>query len=798
MERLWQDLRYGARMLTKRPAFTAIAIITLALGIGANTAIFSVVNSVLLRPLPYDKPERLATIRSNQSLPDLDDIKAQSQSFYALGGAVMQALDYTGEAEPIQTQAALCNADLFRALGAEAAIGRVISEDEDRYGGERVVTLSHAFWQRNFGGDRSVIGKAIALSGNSYVIIGVMPADFTMPRENPDLWASVRVANPVAAQFRGVHFLRTYLRLKEGVSLAQAQSEMQSIDQWLEQQYPQENKDRRRTLVGLRESVVGNTRPALLVLFGAVGLVFLIACANFANLLLARASSRRQEMVIRAALGAGRARLMRQMLTESVLLALLGGACGLMLAMWGIDLLVALKPANLPRLSAIGIDLWALGFTFVISVLTGIIFGLLPAIGASKLNVNESLKENSRSATPGASRLSARSLLVVSEMALALMLLIGAGLLIKSFSLLWKVDPGFQTKNLLTMRVELPESRYREIAKQAQFRSQTLDNLNSQPGVEAALVSELPLSGDALTHNFVIEGRPPLAPGSEPELDTRSVSRDYFRAMDIPLLRGREFVASDKSGAPMVGMVNESFVREYFPNEEVIGARIRWAQQNPPNWMTVIGVVGDVTHFGLDQTEQPAFYGLYEQLDQPWKRWMYVVARSDQNASALAGLTKSQVWKVDNQIPVTKVRTMDEVVAASVAERRFNMLLLGIFAAVAAILAAIGIYGVMSHMVSERTHEIGLRMALGATSRDVFGLVLRQGAMVIFAGMAIGLGGAYAVTRLMSSLLYKVSATDPATFAFISATLAAVAFAACYIPARRAMKVDPMIALRYE
>ncbi len=600
MERLWQDLRYGARMLAKRPAFTAIAIITLALGIGANTAIFSVVNAVLLRPLPYDKPERLVTMQSNQSLPDLEDIKAQSQSFDSLGGAVMQALDYTGEAEPIQTQAALCNADLFKALGARAAIGRTISEEEDRYGGERVVTLSHAFWQRNFGGDQSAIGKAITLSGNSYVIIGVMPADFTMPRENPDLWASVRVANPIAAQFRGVHFLRAYLRLKEGVSIAEAQAEMASIDQWLEQQYPDENKDRRRTLIELRERVVGNTRPALLVLFGAVGLVFLIACANFANLLLARASSRRQEMVIRAALGAGRARLVRQMLTESVLLALLGGIGGLMLAMWGIDLLVALKPANLPRLSAIRIDLWTLGFTFVVSVLTGIIFGLLPAIGASKLNVNEALKENSRSATTGAALFSVRNLLVASEMVFALMLLIAAGLLIKSFSQLWKVNPGFETKNLMTMRVELPEARYREIAKQAQFRSQTLDNLNSQPGVEAALVSELPLSGDELTHNFVIEGRPPLMIGEEPELDTRSVSRDYLRAMKIPLLKGREFAAADKLGAPTVGMVNESFVRQYFPNEEVIGARIRWARQNPPNWMTIIGVVGDVTHLGLD------------------------------------------------------------------------------------------------------------------------------------------------------------------------------------------------------
>jgi putative ABC transport system permease protein len=798
METLFQDLRYGARLLIKRPAFTAIAIITLALGIGANTAIFSVVNGVLLRPLPYPEPERLVTLRFNQSLPDLEDIRSQSQTFEHFGGVVMQALDYTSEAEPVQVQAALCNRDLFGALGAKPATGRTISEDEDSYGGPPVVVLSHGFWQRHFGGDANVIGRAITLSGNSYTIIGVMPADFTMPRENPDVWAAVRVANANAARFRGVHFLRTYFRLKQGVSVAQAQAEFENIDRWLEQQYPEENKGRQTAMIPLHERVVGNTRPALLVLFGAVGLVFLIACANFANLLLARAASRQQEIVIRAALGAGRGRLIRQMLTESVLLSVLGGACGLVLAMWGIDLLIALKPANLPRLSAIGIDVWVLGFTLAVSILTGVIFGLVPAFSSSRLNVNEALKEGGRGTTGGSARHLIRSLLVVSEVALALVLLIGAGLLIKGFLLLWRVDPGFRTEDMLTMRIELPEARYREVAKQMQFRQQALDELNSQAGVRAAMVSELPLSGDSLTHNFIIEGRPPLAVGEAPELETRTVSRDYFATMDIPLLRGREFTASDRMGAPVVGMVNESFVREYFPNEEVMGARIRWARANPPVWMTIIGVVGDVKHFGLNQPEQPAFYGLYEQLDQPWKRWMYVVARSEQDSASLAALVKSQVWKVDNRIPVTKVQTMSEVMAASVAEQWFNMLLLGLFAGVAMLLAGVGIYGVMSYSVTQRTHEIGVRMALGASSGDVLGMVLRQGAVVTLAGVALGLGGSFALTRLMSSLLYGVSATDPATFAIISAALVAVALAACYIPARRATRVDPMIALRYE
>jgi putative ABC transport system permease protein len=797
METLLQDLRYGIRLLVKRPGFTVVAIITLALGIGANTAIFSVVNAVLLRPLPYPDPERLVTLRSNQSLPDLDDIKAQSQAFESFGGAVMQAQDFTGEAEPLQVQAALVNADLFKALGAKAAIGRTISDDEDRFGGEPVVVLSHAFWQRHFGGEPGVIGKTMPLSGNNYTIIGVMPADFTMPRESADVWAAVRVANPIAAQFRGVHFLRTYFRLKPGVSIAQAYSEMENIDRWLEKQYPEENKNRRTELIPLHERVVGSTRMALLILFGAVGLVLLIACANFANLLLARAAARQQEIIIRAALGAGRVRLVRQMVTESVLLSVMGGAVGLVLATWGIDLLIALKPANLPRLSAIGIDLWVLAFTFGISILTGIVFGLAPAISASHLNVNESLKEGTRGSTGGTASYFLRSLLVISEIALALVLLIGAGLLIKGLWLLRSVDPGFKTENILTMRIELPESRYKEIPKQTTFRQNLLDGLNSLTGVEAGMISELPLSGDQLTHNFVIEGRPPVAVGEEPELMTRSVGGDYFRALSIPLLQGRDFGAQDRSDTPMVGLVNESFVREYFPDESPIGARISWAR-GPRTWMTIIGVVGDVKHFGLNQPEAPAFYSSYAQLNQSWKRWMYMAVRSDMDMATLTAEVKKQIWAIDKLIPVTKVQTMREVMAASIAGQQFNMTLMGIFAGVALVLAAVGIYGVASYSVTQRTREIGIRMALGAQGSDVLRLILRQGAMLAAIGVAIGVVAAFALTRFMSSLLYGVSATDPLTFAVISLVLAGVALVACFVPARRATKVDPMVALRYE
>jgi putative ABC transport system permease protein len=738
-------------------------------------------------------------MRSNQSLPDMLDVQAQSQSFEDVGGVVMQAQDFTGGSEPLQVQAGLCNAGIFKVLGAQPVIGRVISPEEDRYGGERVVVLSHGFWQRQMGADANVVGKTIPLSGNNYEVIGVLPAGFDAPRESPEVWVSLRVVNPLAAKERGVHFLRTYWLLKPGVTLSQAQAEMAGVDRWLEQQYPDENKGRQTRLMSLTERVAGDTRPALLVLFGAVGLVLLIACANFANLLLARAASREREIVIRAALGAGRGRLVRQMLTESVLLALLGGAGGLVLALWSIDLLQSLKPANLPRLSAVSIDAWVLGFTLVISVLTGLVFGLVPALNSSKLNVNEALKESGRSATAGIARHRFSRLLVVTELALALVLLVGAGLLIKGFWRLRAVEPGFNPDHLLTMRVELPEARYREIPKQTQFRHQILEAINNLPGVEAAMVSEIPLVDDALMHNFIIGGRPPIAPGEEPDLFSRSVGGEYFRTMNIPLRMGRDFTVQDAEDAPLVGIVNESMVRQYFPQGDAIGARIRWArQEGEPQWITIIGVAGDIKHFGLNEPEEPAVYTPYAQSIHPWKRWMYLVVRSNADPAMLTNLVKSQIWTVDNQIPVTRVQTMTEVMSASVASQRFNMLLLGIFAGVALLLAAVGIYGVISYSVTQRTHEIGVRMALGAQASDVLKLIVGQGLLLALIGVAIGIAGAIALTRLMSSLLFGVSATDPWTFAVVALLLTCVALIASYIPARRAMKVDPMIALRYE
>ncbi|MFL6595784.1 MAG: ABC transporter permease [Chthoniobacterales bacterium] len=790
------ELRYALRSLGKSRTFTLAAILTLALGIGANTAIFTVVNGVLLRPLPYSDPARLVTLKSQQSVPELEDVREQSQSFAAVGGVGAQAVDYSGGAEPVQFQAGLVAADFFPVLGAHAALGRLLNAEDDRFGAPPLVVLTHGLWQRQFGGDAQIIGREIVLAGRSHTVVGVTTPDFRAPNPALEVFVPVHVFYPLAAKARGAHLLRLYARLRPGVTIDQATSELRLIDQRMGAANPDENKNRASTVLSLQERLVGDVRPALLILTGAVALVLLIACANFANLLLARTTARSQELSIRAALGAGRGELVRQVLLESVLLAIFGGMLGLVIGGWGVDALLALKPDELPRLDNIVLDGRVLAFTFGLSFLTGVVFGLVPAWQATRLDLNSVLVSGTRRLT--SSRSGLRSALVVAELALALLLLTGAALLGKAFWRLTSVDPGFNPVNLLTLRVELPESRYKEVERQTRFREETLENMNNLPGVEAAMVSELPLGGSALNHNFIIEGREPIAKGEEPELYNRSIAGDYFKVLGIPLLRGRVLTPQDRASAPLVGVINDSMARQYFREQDPIGARIRWARNEGVTWITIVGVVGNVRHFGLAQPEEPAIYTPYAQSGQEWKRWSEFVVRTNDSSDATIAQLKRAMWKVDPLIPIAKVQRVSEVISLSLSARRFNALLIGVFAGVALLLAAVGLYGVIAYLVQQRTHEIGVRMAIGAQRRDILHLVLRHGLTLSAIGGVIGMCGALATSRVLRGMLYGIEPTDPATFASVMIALFAVALTAIYFPARRAMNVQPMEALRYE
>ncbi|HZV88555.1 MAG TPA: ABC transporter permease [Candidatus Binatus sp.] len=798
-ENMAQDVRYGARMLRKSPGFTAVAILTLALGIGANTAIFSVINGVLLSPLPYKNPKQLVVIKEHDSLPNVMDIQRQTRAFSQGGGINVEPMDYTGGTEPVQVLVGRVDAGFLETLGVQPVLGRIISPGEDVQGGPRLAMVSNHFWQNYLGSDPHAVGNTIQLGGNSYTVIGVMPASFAPPVEHADVFVSLWVDDPGGAAERDLHFMHTYWRVKEGVTLAQAQADMAAIDRRLAEQYPAEEKERKSHLVPLHEWLVGDVRSALLVLFGAVGLVLLIACANFASLLMMRALAERQELVIRAALGAGRGRLIRKTLTESALLSVFGGAAGLLFAKWGTSMLLALRPENLARLNGIHIDTRVLLFVLVVSLLTGIAFGMAPAWIAARADVAEALKESGRSTTASTMGHSIRRILVISELAVALVLLVGAGLLIKGFSRLRSVNPGFNSSGVITMYLQLPETRYGKIPRQTQFRRELLTRLDTVPGVQVAMVSDIPLGGNYVGHRLVIDGRPPVAVGGEPLVQTLSVMGDYFHVMQIPLRAGREFTPLDREGQPRVAIVNEEIVREFFPHEDPIGVRICWAGDvGPPRWMTVIGVVADVKHSGLNQPTDPAVYTPFSQNDERWRRFMTLAIRARDASPGLVEEVKKQIWSLDGQIPVSDVHAMDELIAVSLAQQRFNMLLLGLFAALALILAAVGIYGAISYSATQRTHEIGIRTALGAQRRDVLRLVMRDGAKIAFLGIAFGIAGALALTRLMASLLFEVKPTDPATFTGVAILLALVALAACYIPARRAMRADPMAALRYE
>jgi len=809
----WQDIRYGVRMLLKAPSISIVATIALALGIGANTAIFSVVNSVLLRPLPFANSEQLmnvwetdsvrGSVRGAASYPNFVDWREQNHVFEHISTYHNNDFIMTGRGESTRLQGAVVNADLFPLLGVTPVIGRGFLPAEDNPGeAGRVVVLSQSLFQKRFNSDPNVVNQSMVLDGKNYTIVGVMPGAFQFPVQNDpvELWTTValdREGKEPITEERGAHYMDVIARLKPGVSKEQAQAEMTAISARLEQQYPDKNLHRSTRVQPTLEALVGDVRPALLILLGAVGFVLLIACANVANLLLARAMSRHKEMAIRSALGASRMRVVRQLLTESVLLSLAGGILGLVLAVWWSDLLVALGKENIPRAMQVGLDWRVLGFTLLVSVLTGVVFGLVPALHSSKTELTESLKEGGRSGAEGARRNRIRAVLVVGELAIAVVLLVGAGLLIQSLWRLRQVSPGFESQNLLTFVVGIPEVKY-PTDKQAQFYRDLIGRIESLPGVRSASsVIPLPLSGDAFSISFETEGRP-VAKGDRPSADFFSVQVGYFKTLGVPMLKGRDFTERDNKQGPPVIIVNQAFARKFFPNEEPVGKRIRpgiSTDTDDPAMREIIGVVSDIRNRNLSSELRPGYYLPAAQM--PFNQ-MTLVVRTTNDPHSVITAVQNEVHAMDNELPIFNVKTMDDYISATVAGPRFNATLLVIFAGVALILTIVGLYGVMSYSVAQRTNEIGIRMALGAQTKDVLRLIVSQGFKLVLIGLGIGLAGAFALTRVIASLLFGVTTKDPLTFAAVAVLLALVALLACYIPARRATRLDPLHALRYE
>ncbi len=809
-----QDIRYAFRMLLKRPGFTVIVVLTLALGIGANTTIFSAIDAVLLSPLPYKDPERLMVVwetnkqlgpemwdRNEAAIGNFLDWRSRNQIFDQLAALFDTDMNLTGVGEPQRIQSCVVTTNFFQVLGVQPVLGRSFTPESEKPGSPFTVIISHELWQRQFGSDPNVINKSLTLNAHRVEVIGVMPPGFELQfpiTRHVDIWAPfvIDVADPDYHD-RGNNFLYTVGRLKQGVSPEQAQSEMNLIAGQLQQQYPQTNTEKGVRVVALHKQLVGNVESYLYMLFAAVGFLLLIACANVAGLLLARVTARHREVAIRIAVGASRWRLIRQLLTESVILSALSGLLGLLLAYGGVKLLVSLTPSEVPRLHQIGLHIPVFLWTLAISVVTGVLFGLAPAVQASRPDLNTALKESS-GRNPGSFQGSGlRNLLVVSEVAVALLLLVGAGLMTKSFLRLQQVDPGFDARNVVSMNIALPTSKYRQ-QQVLSFYDQLFERVKNLPGVKSvAGINPLPLGNSNVSSRFIVEGAPFVALADRPFAGTRIITPDYFQTMSIPQLKGRSFTEQDREKTPNVIIVNEALASRYWPNQDPIGKRLGFFEEDPgkQEWREVVGVVGNVRSKALEIEVMPEAYFPYRQVPE---NFMNLVVRTASDPVSMVPAIRNQVLSVDKDQPVSDIMTMEQRLAKSVAAKRFVMSLLGAFSILALGLAAVGIYGVMAYLVTQRTQEIGVRMALGAQKRDVLRLVVGKGMVLAIVGTAIGLLASLALTRLMRSLLFEVTPTDWLTFVIVSVVLLAVALLACYIPARRATKVDPLVALRYE
>jgi putative ABC transport system permease protein len=803
MNTVLNDFRFACRMLLKSPGSTLAALFALTLGIGANSAIFSVVNAVLLRPVRYASPDRLAILWGENpsrgihefpaSPPNYRDWVDRNRSFDVMAAFRVQPAILTGTGEPERLDAAVVSPRLFDLLGVHPALGRAFLPEEDQPGHDRVVVLSHGLWLRRFGGDRSILGRAITIDGGPYQVVGVADPGFRLLDTPSELWRPYVLDSKELSQ-RGFYTLKVLARLKPGVTLDQARQDLAEVARGLEQQYPDINAGWTINPVLVRDQLVGNIRPTLLTLFAAVGFVLLISCSNVAILLLARAGARQKEVAIRSALGASRIRIVRQMLTESLLLSLAAGVSGLLLAWAGIAALAALRPANIPRFEEISIDWQVVRFTFGVCVLTGLLFGMVPATTVVRSRLNDILRIAGRSSMASLQARRTRAVLVVSEIALSIALLIGAGLMIRSFAQLQSVNPGFRPDHVLTMELALPESRY-EGLRIAKFYQRLVAAIQPLPGVRSAAVARnVPLGGGDRSLNFVIENRPPLASTDQPRARYRSVSADYFAALGVPLLKGRWFSPSDSESSQPVAIINDKLARRFWPNEDPIGKRMK-AGFDGSLWSTIVGIVGDVKYAGLDSETQAEMYYPYLQVPPALMNLveasMTVVVRVEGDPAMLAEAIRREVRSLDPNQPIFHVRTMEQLLDGSIAQPRFRALLLGVFAAVALALAVVGLYGVISYSVSQRSGEMGLRAALGANQGDLLRLVLGEGARLLLAGVAIGIAMAFGLAQALSKLLYGVRPVDPATFVVTPLVLFSVALIAIYIPARRASRTDP-------